>query len=265
MAYVLENTAEAKRLKLQDEIGVYSLNHDLKDLNITSKDKVLDAGCGAGIVSLFLKKNYKMHSLESCDFSDIRLKQAEKYLNDNNAGDNVSYFQCDLEKIPKNDHSYDKIVCRFVYEYLPNPLKVTQELHRLCKPGGVVRLIDLDGVVANLHTNNNELRDMLLHLTKKAYDDHHLDFYAGRKLFAHMKNAGFKDVSYQVRTMPFHGDDLLKEVENYSERFKFARSLLESVFGSPKMAQKFIDSYLSELENKDSLLFYNNFIVTGTK
>ncbi|WP_408096021.1 class I SAM-dependent methyltransferase [Peredibacter sp. HCB2-198] len=265
MAYVLENTAEARRLKLQDDISVYSLNHDLKDLKITSKDKVLDAGCGAGIVSLFLKKNYEMHSLESCDFSDIRLKQAEKYLVDNNAGENVSYFQCDLERIPKNDHSYDKIVCRFVYEYLPNPLKVTQELHRLCKPGGVVRLIDLDGVVANLHTNNSELRDMLILLTKKAYEDHHLDFYAGRKLFAHMKGAGFKDVSYQVRPMAFHGEDLLKEVENYRERFNFGRALLDSVFGSPKMAQRFIDAYLEELTSKDSLLFYNNFIVTGSK
>lgn len=264
MTYILENKAEADRLKLQDNIEAYDLNLDLGDFEINENDKVLDAGCGSGIVSLFLKKNFKMKGLDSCDFSELRMKQAQKYLLEHRIG-NVSFFQCDLENIPQANNSYDKVVCRFVYEYLKAPELVTKEFYRVCKPGGQVRVIDLDGVVCNLQSNNSELTQMLNHLTKSALEDHHLDFFAGRKLYSHMMTAGFKDIEYKARPMLFKGEDLQKEIHNYTERFAFARSLLDSVFNGHAPAQRFIDTYLAELAKKDSLLFYNNFVVTGKK
>lgn len=264
MSYVLENTAEAERLKLQDSIEAYDLKLDLGDFDITPSHKVLDAGCGAGIVSLFLKKHFGILDLESCDFSDLRMKQAEKYLLDNSAG-GVSFFQCDLEKIPKDSQTYDRVICRFVYEYLQNPLLVTSEFYRVCKVGGKVRLIDLDGVVCNFQTNNSVLTKMIDLFTARSLRDHHLDFFAGRKLFGHMRSAGFQDIQYQIRPMQFVGADLEKEILNYRERFVFARPLLETVFEGPKNAQRFIDLYLAELQSNESVLFYNNFAVTGSK
>jgi ubiquinone/menaquinone biosynthesis C-methylase UbiE len=165
MSYILENTAEAERLKLQDKITAYDLNLDLGDFDIKSFHHVLDAGCGAGIVSLFLKKHFRLEHLDSCDFSDLRMKQAEKYLNDN-AFSSSNFYQCDLEEIPKTSETYDRIVCRFVYEYLQKPLEVTKELYRVCKINGRVRLIDLDGVVCNFQTNNSELKKMLVHFIR---------------------------------------------------------------------------------------------------
>ena len=264
MAYILENVAEAQRLELQDEIEAYSLESDLGDFDINKSHQVLDAGCGSGIVSLFLKQNFAMKNLESCDFSELRMKQAEKYLIDHSVN-SVNFFQCDLESIPKESDSYDRVVCRFVYEYLKNPAKVTSEFYRVCRPGGSVRIIDLDGVVCNLQSNNPELTKMLNHLTIRSFEDHHLDFFAGRKLYSHMLGAGLKDISYTARPMLFKGNDLKKEIQNYEERFIFARPLLDSVFQTPNAAQKFIDMYLNELSAPKSILFYNNFVVTGKK
>ena len=175
----------------------------------------------------------------------------------------VNYFQCDLGAIPKPDEYFSKILCRFVYEYLPEPSRVTREFHRICAPGGLVRLIDVDGIVANLVTKNEKLSAMLATLTKSSLENHNLDFFAGRKLFTHLKLAGFKDVEYQIHPMVFKGPDLFKERDNYIERFAFARHILDDTFG--READVFIKLYLEELENEENLLFYNNFIVTGVK
>lgn len=262
MKYILENEQESKRLKLQETISVYNLRNDLSDFDVKPSDTILDAGCGAGVISLHLRENYKFKDLYSCDFSELRLMQAQKYLKENGVH-GTNFFQCDLSAIPQKENLVDKIICRFVYEYLPDPLKVTKELHRVCKPGGTVRIIDLDGVVVNLETKNQELKTMLETLTETSLRKYHLDFFAGRKVFTQMKLAGFKDIDCQVRPMYFNREDVLKERANYVERFTFARNILDDAFG-PR-AQYFIDLYLDELVNEENLLFYNNFVVTGTK
>lgn len=263
MSYALENMNESDRLKHQEGISVYCLDNDLKGINFRKEDIVLDAGCGAGVISLHLKKNYQFKSLEACDFSEIRLKQAENFLKESKV-DDVIFYKCDLRHIPREDNHYNKVVCRFVYEYLEDPLAVTKEFHRVCKDGGEVVLIDLDGVAFNLVSSNKELSAMIVHLNEEAASKHNLDFFAGRKLYSHMISAGFKNVQYEVRPMVFKGKDLKDEIKNYVERFSFGKKILDAVFG-PEKAQVFVDLYLSELNKEGNILFYNNFIVTGTK
>ncbi|MGE3608374.1 MAG: methyltransferase domain-containing protein [Bacteriovoracaceae bacterium] len=262
MKYILENERESSRLKDQESIPVYNLKNDLTGFEINNGDTVLDAGCGAGVISLYLKKNYSFKQLYACDFSELRLKQAENFLKENGVY-GTKFFQCDLSKNPQQDNTFSKIVCRFVYEYLPDPLSVSKEFHRVCTPGGQIRLIDLDGVVFNLHTQNKKLTEMLDLFTKHSFKNHHLDFFAGRKMYTYLKLAGFKDVQYSVRPMVFQGDDLKKEHANYEERFRFARAIIDDAFKDK--ADYFIEMYLDELKNEQNLLFYNNFVVTGTK
>lgn len=262
MKYVLENEEESNRLKLQEDIGVYHLSNDLADFEIGPKDIVLDAGCGAGLISLYLRKNYNFQKLYSCDFSDLRIKQAKNFLTENRVH-GTDFFQCDLSSIPLNDETVSKVVCRFVYEYLAEPIQVTRELYRICRPGGKVRLIDLDGVVVNLQSENKELNAMLEKLQKNSLQKYNLDFFAGRKLFTFMKLAGFQDIQCHVRPMYFNKDDIKKEKANYIERFSFAKNILEDTFQG--QANRFIKMYLEELDNDKNLLFYNNFVVTGSK
>lgn len=43
---------------------------------------------------------------------------------------------CDIVNIPELDASFDIILCREVFEHLPDPLKAVDEFARLIKPGG---------------------------------------------------------------------------------------------------------------------------------
>ena len=69
MTYILENEEESDRLKRQDLISAYHTRVDCLGLDLNSKDVVLDAGCGAGVISLYLKQNFLMKQLHACDYS----------------------------------------------------------------------------------------------------------------------------------------------------------------------------------------------------
>tara|TARA_B100000579_G_C22589930_1_gene737540 strand:+ start:47 stop:766 length:720 start_codon:yes stop_codon:yes gene_type:complete len=43
---------------------------------------------------------------------------------------------CDIAKIPRDDSSFDNIMCNEVFEHLPNPQEALTELSRLMKRGG---------------------------------------------------------------------------------------------------------------------------------
>ncbi len=263
MGYILESESEADRLRLQERLDVYKVQLDLEGFELKSSDSILDAGCGVGLVSEQIYRRSRSNRILCCDFSELRLRQAKNYHHSIGLV-NADYFSSNLSDIPLADNTFDKIVCRFVYEYLPDPQQVTNEFFRLLKPDGAVRVIDLDGVLVNLVTENDELNELLIELSSQLLEMGTLDVFAGRKIFQTFKKAGFKNIDVKIRPMSFTGQDLILEKQNYVERFKFADSLIVKVLGSAR-SKRFIQLYLDELSNEKSTIFYNNFIVTGLK
>ena len=259
MSYVLENLGETERLEAQEKIESYNIRKDINGISFNTGETLLDAGCGSGLISRFLKDEFPGLKVEACDSSKERIHQAREL----SGKYDISFYVSELEKIDRPQDTYHKIICRFVFEYLPQPQTVANELHRICKPGGQVCLIDVDGLLFNLSTHNYELQSYLKKLEIEFYRDHHLDLFAGRKLFSFMKKPGFKNINYNIRTMKFNDRDLKLEKENYIQRFNFAHSLFESVLG--KDTERFKALYLAELENPCNLIFYNNFSVVGEK
>ena len=86
---------------------------------------VLDAGAGPRpYKGLFDHAQY-----QSCDFLPV-LEEI--------GGDAclVHTFYCDLAEIPKNEGTYDAIICNQVLEHVRSPEKVIVEFYRILKPGG---------------------------------------------------------------------------------------------------------------------------------
>lgn len=87
-----------------------------------SQERVLDAGAGA----CRYKKYFAHARYESADFEDVFDKSAK----------DTHDFVCDLSAIPKEDGSYDAILCTQVLEHVNNPQQVIHEFFRILKPGG---------------------------------------------------------------------------------------------------------------------------------
>tara|TARA_Y100000310_G_C20671149_1_gene810370 strand:+ start:1356 stop:2138 length:783 start_codon:yes stop_codon:yes gene_type:complete len=96
------------------------------------KGKVLDIGCGAGImVKDLLDRGFSVHA---SDFAP-NMVEATKEITMNHQGE-VSFSQEDIEGMSFNDNEFDYIVCAGVLEYLSKDDKALDEVARVLKPNG---------------------------------------------------------------------------------------------------------------------------------
>jgi SAM-dependent methyltransferase len=103
----------------------------LKGKNI----KILDYGCGAGTLSLYLAS--KGYSVTGVDISPKAIElanQSAKYINISK----VNFTE--LSKFKKNKEKYDLIIAIEVIEHVPNDTKMLLDLHMMLKKRGYLYL-----------------------------------------------------------------------------------------------------------------------------
>ena len=94
--------------------------------------KVLDIGCGNGIISRYLgSKGFQVLGV------DVDQKAIE-YANAHNSFSNVQFKVKDVEALTVEGVEYDAIICSEVLEHLEQPSKLLQVLSKILKPEGVL-------------------------------------------------------------------------------------------------------------------------------
>jgi len=100
--------------------------------NLENK-KVLDVGCGGGILAESLSKAGA--TVTGIDLSTKALRVAE--LHQLESGASVQYRSISAEDLAKEEpHTYDVVTCMEMLEHVPDPASVVQACANLCKPGG---------------------------------------------------------------------------------------------------------------------------------
>jgi len=259
--YALENLKESERLDYQNTQKQYRVKEELRFLSDFDFKQVLDAGCGSGAVTKSLLDAHPYIEVSAFDQSEVRIAQAKGSL-PGSYRKKVRFSHGDLNELPFTDASFDLVICRFAYEYLESPEKVTQEFHRVLKPGGVAYLIDLDGLHLNTWTANTELNDLIKELNRHLS----VDLCVGRKLRSFLFTSQFKSIRSVIDTQIFQSkDDIDMEHKNNEQRFHFARKTLEAALGSTEQAEKFERLYLNEMSSEGTEIFFNKFITWGIK
>jgi ubiquinone biosynthesis O-methyltransferase len=109
--------------------------------NLSRNSMILDAGCGAGIVTREVAK--RGHQVIGVDYSYDMIEKANSICNtDGNL--RVKFSQVDVESLPFKDSSFDTIVCLGVITYLECVEKTLREFSRILRPGGVLILSSLN-------------------------------------------------------------------------------------------------------------------------
>lgn len=98
---------------------------------------ILEVGVGTG-------KNFPYYPgyarITAVDFSPGMLKQAASLKERRNTS--VDLQLMDAQNLYFADNSFDTVVATFVFCSVPMPIKALKELHRVCKPGGQVILLE---------------------------------------------------------------------------------------------------------------------------
>ncbi len=98
--------------------------------------KVLDAGCGYGIYSMFLSQ--RGVRVDAIDLDASRVAEIEKHKAEYPPLKNITTFVGSLTKLPYSSNSYDAIVCSDVVEHIADENAAFSELARVLKPKGML-------------------------------------------------------------------------------------------------------------------------------
>lgn len=103
-------------------------------------DTLLDVACGGGIVVCAFAPHVK-HAT-GIDVTPAMLDRARQHAAETGVG-NVTWDRGDVTSLPYADGAFDIVVTRFSMHHFVDPLRVLQEMARVCAPGGRVVVVDM--------------------------------------------------------------------------------------------------------------------------
>jgi len=111
-------------------------------LNLERGSRVLDAGCGMGVVSRNLARwfDYKITGIDILDFN---LAEARRQaLAPENKDLDLTYLEMDYHKLTFEDQVFNGVYTMETFVHASNPAQVLKEFYRVLKPNG--RIVQLE-------------------------------------------------------------------------------------------------------------------------
>lgn len=255
--YLIEGTHEIERLAFQNKIDVYDLKTELASFNWKFDDKVLDAGCGSGNLAQELIQ-MGIHKIDGIDMSSERVAFARERFSSNQ---NVNIYKANLEATGLEKSSYDKIICRYVFEHVTEPIEIFSELISLIKDKGKIYIINFDDIFFGFYTKNHAFNKKLVHLKSKLPQD----FEIARKIPQLLASLGLVDIKWNAETYFFKDQRLELEITNTKMRLEQGRSTLYKYFDSLSDYDKFCEEYLEEMKDPNNVLYASKFLISAEK
>jgi ubiquinone/menaquinone biosynthesis C-methylase UbiE len=102
-------------------------------------ERVLDAGCGPGLVARFLAP--LVREVIGVDATPAMVDKAREIVAAEGIT-NARFAHGTMEQLPLADAAVDAVVTRFTFHHLLAPARALDEIRRVCRPGGRVVLCD---------------------------------------------------------------------------------------------------------------------------
>ena len=112
----------------------------IQQANIQPGQRVLDLGCGTGLLTLMIKQYVPTARVTGLDGDEEVLKIAR----DKSRGADIQWDHAFATDLPYPDQSFDAVVSSFVTHHLTSEdkLRAFQEVHRVLRPDGGFHIVD---------------------------------------------------------------------------------------------------------------------------
>src|SRR6476646_4976257 len=108
----------------------------IQRMDIQRDERVLEVGVGTGINLSLYPKNCNVTGI---DFSESMIEIARDERTDIR---NVRLRQMDAADLKFADDAFDIVYAPYLISVVPDPVKAAREMHRVCRPGGRVILLN---------------------------------------------------------------------------------------------------------------------------
>ncbi len=111
----------------------------VQHINTLPPGRVLEVGVGTGIS---LPGYDRKHRITGIDLSPEMLAKARERVRKKRLDHVESIQEMDASDMEFDDGAFDIVVAMYVMTVVPDPVRVMQELERVCRPGGEVILVN---------------------------------------------------------------------------------------------------------------------------
>ncbi|MFW9894098.1 MAG: class I SAM-dependent methyltransferase [Candidatus Thorarchaeota archaeon] len=190
------------KLDVFNQFAAPELRQVISDLQLSKGDAILDAGCGTGLISMWLAQAVAPSgSVLGIDLSQPHVFHAQRRLIGTELP--VSVVQGDISRLPIADRSFDMIWCSNTIHHLRSPVHGTRLLVEKLRPNGRLVLGQSAFLPEMFFAWNARLEKEVMLACRQYYRDKYgldeRDTAAVRNLLGWLKRAGLTDVS--VRTI----------------------------------------------------------------
>jgi len=164
----------------------------LKFVPVKARDRVLEVGCGTGVVVRDLAALVgRRGEVVGVDASRRLLERARALCRETARATRVTLHVADGARLPFAAGRFDAALAITVILHVADPLRVAREMARVTRPGGRVGLQDQDfGVVAVTHPDRALTERIMRGVAERVYEEPH----SGRRLPGLLRAAGLADV-----------------------------------------------------------------------
>ncbi len=207
------------------------LMNDLKSIENSKSETIIDLGCGTGEIEKFLSENFK--EVIAIDFSKEMIKNAQE--KNKNLG-NVKFQVADMLKLKNSFGKFDVALAinSIITPNIKNINKIFRNINKILKKGGkffcVVPAMEIYAyqslIIAEMESKKNFSYKKMLRKVKKAIPEEEHDFllgitdFEGRQknyyrfeILWRLKKAGFKNI--QIKKIFYSWKEFEKAGQRY--------------------------------------------------
>jgi ubiquinone/menaquinone biosynthesis C-methylase UbiE len=257
--YIMDDPREAMRLELKVDPETWV--HKYVAHRISSGFKVLDVGCGPGVILREIAKLDPTIRATGVEISPERVRMA---VDKHASTSRISFAAGDAHGMQFPTNSFDFVYSRMLFQYLPDKQGALAEIVRVCRPGGTVLLQDLDGQLL-WHYPESPGVQRAVETVVKTLGKTGFDPFVGRKLYRLAQLAGLENLKVDVECYHLIAGEIRPHVlEQWKLKLDIAFPQIAQVLGQ-QGARKQIDSFLEYLQRPDTLTYSTVFTVVGEK
>src|SRR5438874_281909 len=132
------------RAKADDEVTARA--EYLSLLEIGSGQRVLDIGCGSGVIARDVARRVQPNGrVVGIDSSPALIAAARELTTATDGATSITFREGDCRALPLADDSFDVAIAATVLTHVPDGHRAILEMARVVRPGGRVGVFDFDG------------------------------------------------------------------------------------------------------------------------